>query len=221
MEDLLLPTKRVQIGPHALDGDLVVPPQARGLVVFAPSSGGGTRRNPQQQHVAHALHERDLGTLLFDLVPTQAAADRGDSAKLPGERLLEALDWLERRPALAALPLGLFGTDAGAAAVLIAAAKRPRRVGAVVSLCGLPELALEMLPQVTAPTLLIVGGADTKVLAKNREAQARLPGPCELALVPRAHHLFEQAAALDRASELACRWFTERLPTRVKGVRHG
>lgn len=212
MEDLLLPPKRVQVGPHALDGDLVVPPQARGLVVFAP----GTRRNPHHQQVAQALHECDLGTLLFDLKPTQAAPDGSEDTTTPGECLLEAIDWLDRRPALATLPLGLLGIDTGAAATLIAAAKRPQRVGAVVSCGGRLEPAMQTLSKVTAPTLLIVGSADTEALAVNRKAQARLPDPGELIVMPRTRHLFEQAGARDRVCELVCQWFTQRLPARVK-----
>lgn len=220
MEDLLLPTKRVQIGPHALDGDLVVPPQARGLVVFAPGSGS-TRRNPQHQHLALALHEHDLGTLLFDLLPAQSAAEHRANAKLLGAGLIEVIDWLDRRPALAALPLGLLGVDTGAAAALVAAAERPQWVGAVVSCSGRLDLVLQKLPQVAAPTLLIVGGADTAAVAMNREALAHLPNPRELAVVPRAGFVLEQPKSLDKVNELASRWFAHHLPARAKGVRHG
>lgn len=220
MEDLLLPTKRVQIGPHALDGDLVVPPQARGLVVFAPGSGS-TRRNPQYQQMARALHEHDLGTLLFDLLPAQSAAELGTNAKLLGESLIDVVDWLDRRPALAALPLGLLGAGTGAAAALAAAAARPQRVGAVVSCSGRLDPVLKKLPQVAVPTLLIVGGADTAVVAVNRDALARLSGLHELVLVPRAGFVLEQPKSLDRVNELASRWFALHLPARTKGVRHG
>jgi putative phosphoribosyl transferase len=220
MEDLLLPPKRVHVGHHALDGDLVVPPQARGLVVFAPGIGR-TRRNPHHLQMAHALHECDLGTLLFDLAPSQAAPTGSEDTTLPGERLLEAIDWLDRRPALATLPLGLLGIDIGAAVALIAAAGRPQRVGAVVSCSGWLAPALETLSKVCAPTLLIAGGADTEVLAMNRKAHARLSGSGDLVVLPRIRHLFEQASARDRTCELACRWFTQRLPPRAKGARHG
>jgi putative phosphoribosyl transferase len=155
--------------------------------------------------------------LLFDLGP---APDGDEHSMLAGQRLLEAIDWLDRRPALATLPLGLLGIDTGAAAVLIAAAERPQRIGAVVSCGGRLEPALKTLSKVTAPTLLIVGSADAETLALNRKAQARLAEPGELVAMPRTRHLFEQAAARDRVCELAGQWFTRRLPARVKGTRH-
>ncbi len=220
MEDLLLPTKRVQIGPLALDGDLVVPPQARGLVVFAPGSGS-TRRHPLYQQMARALHEHDLGTLLFDLRPAPSAAEPGASAKLIADSLVDVVDWMDRRPALATLPLGLLGAGPGAAAALAAAAARPQRVGAVVSCSGQLEPVLKKLPQVAVPTLLIAGGAETALVAVNRDALARLPGPHELVLVPRAGFVLEQPKSLDRVNELAGRWFAHHLPARAKGARHG
>lgn len=219
MQDVLTP-KRVQIGPQLLDGDLIVPPQARGLVVFAHDSGS-SRRSPRNQEVARALNDEDLATLLFDLLLPDEAADRHNvfDIELLGERIVEAIDWLDRRPALAQLPLGLFGASTGAAAALVGAAMRPQRVRAVVSRGGRPDLAKDALKRVAAPTLLIVGGADTEVLALNREALAQLHKPSELAVVPGATHLFEERGALERVTQLAGRWFGTHLAAVAKEAR--
>ncbi|WP_414652281.1 dienelactone hydrolase family protein [Ideonella sp.] len=219
---MLLTPKRVQIGPQALDGDLIVPPQARGLVVFAHGSGS-SRRSPRNQQVARALNDEDLATLLFDLLLPAEAEDRRNvfDIELLGQRIVEAIDWLDRRPALANLPLGLFGASTGAAAALFGAAERPKRVKAVVSRGGRPDLAKDALRRVTAPTLLIVGGADAEVLALNREALTQLRKPSELAVVPGATHLFEESGALERVTQLAGRWFTTHLAAAAKETRRG
>ncbi len=222
MAELMLTPKRVQIGPQALEGDLILPPQARGLVVFAHGSGS-SRRSPRNQQVAHELNDLDLATLLFDLLLPHEAEDRRNvfDIELLGQRVVEVVDWLDRRPALAALPLGLFGASTGAAAALVAAAQRPRRVRAVVSRGGRPDLAKDALRRVAAPTLLIVGGADTEVLALNREALAQLRKPSELAVVPGATHLFEEAGALERVTQQAGRWFTTHLATARREAGRG
>jgi len=220
MQDLMLMPKRVQIGPQALEGDLIVPPQARGLVLFAHGSGS-SRRSPRNRQVARALNDEDFGTLLFDLLLPDEAQDRSNvfDIELLGRRIVEAIDWLDRRPALAGLPLGLFGASTGAAAALLGAAERPKRVQAVVSRGGRPDLAKDALPRVTAPTLLVVGGADTEVLAMNREALAQLRKPSELAVVPGATHLFEESGALERVTQLAVRWFATHLRAAAKEAR--
>ncbi|MGM9488272.1 dienelactone hydrolase family protein [Ideonella sp. YS5] len=221
MEELLTQPKRVLVGLEALEGDLTLPPQARGLVVFAHGSGS-TRRSPRNREVAHALQELSLGTLLFDLLTPDEATERSlvFDIELLGRRLLETIEWLDRRPALASLPLGLFGASTGAAAAFVAAAERPDRVAAIVSRGGRPDLAAGALPKVKAPTLLIVGGADTEVLELNRAALKLLHGPASLRLVPRATHLFEEAGALQRVTDLAAQWFTDHLaPVAAKGVR--
>lgn len=212
MEELLSPPKRVLIGPLALEGDLTLPAQPRALVVFAHGSGS-TRRSPRNRLVAQALQERSLGTLLFDLLTRDEADDRAKvfDIELLGQRLIDTLDWLDRRPALASLPVGLFGASTGAAAALVAAAARPRRVFAVVSRGGRPDLAAQALPKVKAPTLLIVGGEDTEVLELNRQAMERLRAPAELAVVPGATHLFEEPGALQSVAAKAGQWFTTHL----------
>ena len=153
MEELLDPRKQVLIGPQALNGDLILPPRARAIIVFAHGSGSG-RRSPQNLQVAHALNEQRLGTLLFDLLRPEEALDRDNvfDIELLGRRVTDAIEWLDRRPSLAALPLGLFGASTGAAAALVAAAARPERVFAVVSRGGRPDLTGNAMPRVGAPT---------------------------------------------------------------------
>ena len=213
MKELLDPPKQVLIGPQALEGDLVLPPRAQAIIVFAHGSGSG-RRSPRNLQVAHALNEQRLGTLLFDLLRPEEALDRDNvfDIELLGRRVTDAIEWLDRRPSLAALPLGLFGASTGAAAALVAAAARPERVFAVVSRGGRPDLAGNALPRVSAPTLLIVGGADTEVLVLNRRALSQLTDQSELAVVPGATHLFEERGALERVTELAGSWFIAHLP---------
>ncbi len=207
MEEQLYLPKRVLIGPQALEGELLLPPRAQALIVFAHGSGSG-RRSPRNLQVAHALNEQRLGTLLFDLLRPEEALDRANvfDVELLGRRVTGAIDWLDRRPSLAALPLGLFGASTGAAAA------RPERVFAVVSRGGRPDLAGNALPRVGAPTLLIVGGADTEVLALNRHALSQLTEESELAVVPDATHLFEERGALERVTQLAGNWFIAHLP---------
>jgi len=206
------PPKRVLIGPKSLEGDLVLPVQARGLVVFAHGSGS-TRRSPRNLEVAQALQERQLGTLLFDLLTPAEAEDREKvfDIDLLGRRMTETLDWLDRRPALASMPIGLFGASTGAAAALLAAGARSQRVSAVVSRGGRPDLAGRALGRVDAPTLLIVGGDDTEVLALNRRARRQLNSASELVVVPGATHLFEEPGALQRVAQLAGEWFESHL----------
>jgi putative phosphoribosyl transferase len=215
MQDLLSPPKRVLVGPQALDGDLTVPPDAEALVVFAHGSGS-SRRSPRNRQIAQRLNEQGLATLLFDLLRPEEAHDDLAVFDIPllGRRLVEAIDWLDRRPSLAPLPIGLFGASTGAAAALVAAAQRPDKVHAVVSRGGRPDLAAPMLRRVKAPTLLIVGGADGDVLALNRQAQAALGPACELAVVPGASHLFMERGALERVADLAADWFAKRLQQR-------
>ncbi len=218
MEELRDPPKQVLIGPQALEGELVLPPRAQALIVFAHGSGSG-RRSPRNLQVAHALNEQRLGTLLFDLLRPEEALDRDNvfDIELLGRRVTDAMEWLDRRPSLATLPLGLFGASTGAAAALVAAAARPERVFAVVSRGGRPDLAGDALPRVGAPTLLIVGGADTEVLALNRHALSQLTDESELAVVPDATHLFEEPGTLERVTQLAANWFSAHLPD--KGSR--
>jgi pimeloyl-ACP methyl ester carboxylesterase len=217
-------TVDVGAGPVALEGALVVPPRARGIVVFAHGSGSG-RLSPRDRAVARTLTPARLATLLIDLLTAEEEADPGTAGPpfdvgLLGERVVAAIDWLaldasvgDLPPSLGRLPVGCFGAGTGAAAALIAVARRPDRVAAVVSRGGRPDLAGDVLARVTAPTLLIVGGCDTDVLRLNRLAQTRLGGESRLEIVPGAGHLFEEPGALDRVAALARDWFVAHLLT--------
>jgi len=206
---------RLSVDSGPIEGDLVVPDGARGVVVFAHGSGS-SRHSARNKRVASALQDAGLGTLLFDLltaaeeiVDERTRALRFDIALL-GERLVAVTDALADEARARDLPVGYFGASTGAAAALVAAAARPA-VRAVVSRGGRPDLAGEALPTVAAPVLLIVGSLDREVLALNREAQARLGGPSELVVVPGATHLFEEPGALDEVARLAERHFTRYL----------
>ena len=192
-----------------LQGDLTVPAQARGLVIFAHGSGS-SRLSPRSRAVAEVLHRGAMATLLFDLLSPVEDADRRMrfNVALLASRLGQAVSWARDVPAVRALPIGLFGASTGAAAALAVAAQQPDQIAAVVSRGGRPDLAgAGALARVTAPTLLIVGGADTDVIVLNQQALAQLHGVAELVLVPRATHLFEESGALQRVAALASGWF--------------
>ncbi|MDH5588834.1 MAG: dienelactone hydrolase family protein [Gemmatimonadota bacterium] len=207
---------RIPAGSVELDGDLVIPVGAEGLVVFAHGSGS-SRRSPRNRFVATTLQRAGLATVLFDLLT--ADEDRVDmhtaeyrfDVPMLAERLVEVTDWLKRYPPVDHLALGLFGASTGAAAALIAAGRRRREVAAVVSRGGRPDLAGDALSHVYTPTLLIVGERDPIVLDLNRKALEELKGPRELKVVPGATHLFEEEGALGTVARLAAEWFTEHL----------
>jgi dienelactone hydrolase len=195
---------------HVLPGSLALPGEAKGIVIFAHGSGS-SRLSPRNRAVARTLRERGHGTLLFDLLTEGEARDRANVFDIPllGARVAEAVRWARATAELQGLPIGLFGASTGAAAALVAAAQVARDVHAVVSRGGRPDLAGKALPRVRCPTLLIVGGADTQVLALNRQAQARMRCRTSLAIVPGATHLFEEPGALEQVVELAADWFGE------------
>lgn len=207
---------RLHAGSADLEGDLAVPEMVSGLVVFAHGSGSG-RASPRNRQVSAALNARGLATLLFDLLtPDERAEDEHTGRprfdiELLGERLVEVVAWLRHSYAVARRPIGLFGASTGAAGALVAAARRPGDVGAVVSRGGRPDLAGEELARVRAPTLLVVGGRDVEVLSRNVRAAGRLGGPHHLEVVPGAGHLFAEPGALDSVSELAGDWFVRHL----------
>ena len=205
--------QQVLIGPHALGGDLVVPPAPCGVVVFAHGSGS-SRHSPRNRFVAEVLRTRRLGTLLFDLLTEDEAHDAANvfDIGLFTRRLLQAMTWTREQPGLSGLHLGLFGARTGAAAALVAAAERPDEVSAVVSRGGRPDLAgTAALARVQAPTLLLVGALDTEVLALNRDALRLLRCPKRLEVVTRATHLFEEAGALRQVAYSAGEWFGKHL----------
>ena len=201
-----------QAGPIRLAGDLTVPDNAAGIVVFAHGSGS-SRHSPRNRHVARVLNDAGLGTLLFDLLTPDEERDRAnvfDIGLLAG-RLAEVTGWLRAQPSLASTAIGYFGASTGAAAALRAAADPGAGIAAVVSRGGRPDLARPRLAAVTAPTLLIVGGRDEVVLDLNRRAQAELRCQNHLAVVPGASHLFEEPGTLDTAAALARDWFIRHL----------
>ena len=202
----------VPAGRIRLQGILGLPEKPAGVVLFAHGSGSG-RLSPRNTFVARTLQQGGLATLLLDLLETHEAEDRRKvfDIDLLADRLLAATDWLAREPRTQALRLGYFGASTGAGAALQAAARSPVSVAAVVSRGGRPDLAAPYLPQVTAPTLLIVGGDDFPVIEMNQEALALLSCPKELVIVPGATHLFEEPGTLEQVAGHALRWFLRHL----------
>ncbi|MDE3086964.1 MAG: dienelactone hydrolase family protein [Acidobacteriota bacterium] len=197
-----------------LPGDLVVPPAVRGVVVFAHGSGS-SRRSPRNVEVAGVLQRAGFATLLFDLLTETEAGVRANifDVSMLGDRLTAATEWTADQPALAGLPVGLFGASTGAGASLVTAARLGRAVAVVVSRGGRPDLAPEAdLATVLAPTLLVVGGADTTVLELNREAMGKMTCRVVLEVVPGAGHLFEEPGALEEVARLAQGWFAAAMP---------
>lgn len=207
----------VTAGSATLQGDLGLPRDARGVVLFAHGSGSG-RFSPRNRFVAQTLQQRGLGTLLLDLLEETEADDRRKvfDIDLLADRLLGAAVWLRRQPAAARLPLGYFGASTGAGAALQAAARQPDAVAAVVSRGGRPDLAAPHLARVAAPTLLIVGSHDEPVIEMNREALAMLTCPKQLIIVPGASHLFEEPGTLEQVAHHAGDWFVRHLASRER-----
>ncbi|MEC5186100.1 putative phosphoribosyl transferase [Cryobacterium sp. MP_3.1] len=195
-----------------LNGHLHLPASPTGVVLFAHGSGS-SRHSPRNQYVADVLFEAGLGILLFDLLTPEEELDRGNvfDIELLGRRLVAVTGWLTDRSDTAGCRIGYFGASTGAAAALWAAGDAETHIAAVVSRGGRPDLAGTRLPLVTAPTLLIVGGADITVLEGNREAQKHLRCENRLAVIPGATHLFEEPGALGAAAELAADWFARHL----------
>jgi len=204
----------VLVGSRRLPGTLRMPANAFGLVIFAHGSGS-SRNSPRNVQVAEALHELGLATLLFDLLePAEEAINHRAKVfdiELLAARVVDAIRWCRRVPALHELPLGLFGASTGAAAALLAASQMRAEVAAVVSRGGRPDLAGKALPFVTAPTLLIVGGHDHSVLQLNQEAFALLRCVKELQVIPGATHVFPEAGAMKHVTRLAAQWFIQYL----------
>ena len=208
---------KIEQGAALLDGDLRIPDGASGLLLFAHGSGS-SRFSGRNRAVAGALEAAGFATLLLDLLtPQEEAVDQYTrqhrfDIELLGRRVIGATDWARERADLRDLPLAYFGASTGAAAALLAAAARPRTARAVISRGGRPDLAGDALPRVQAPTLLIVGGADTAVIELNREAMGRMRAPVALEIVPGATHLFEEPGALEQVAALATGWCRRYLP---------
>ena len=203
---------KIPIGSNPLDGDLVLPADARGLVLFAHGSGSG-RLSPRNRYVAGVLQRSGLGTLLFDLLtPEEEREDEFTghlrfNINLLAERLEMVTRWLLDENQPRDFQLGYFGASTGAAAALIAAAELGDKIDAVVSRGGRPDLAGNALPRVRAATLLIVGGHDDVVLKLNQQAYDGLQTEKELEVIPGATHLFPERGALEAVSHLAANWF--------------
>jgi len=195
-----------------LEGALAVPEGAAGIVLFAHGSGS-SRLSPRNNYVAGVLREAGLATLLFDLLTGEEDRDyerRFDIALLAA-RLAAATSWVAGREDTGGLAIGYFGASTGAAAALVASCETALEVSAIVSRGGRPDLAGPYLARVTAPTLLVVGGLDTEVIELNRMAAEELRCEKEIAIVPGATHLFEEAGTLEEVAALAARWFKKYL----------
>lgn len=199
---------RLAAGGVELDGDLSLPVGARGIVLFAHGSGS-SRHSPRNRQVAAALQRAGYATLLMDLLTTEEEQIDERTRQLRFDipvlavRLTSAVDWLGERSDTEALPVAIFGASTGAAAALVSAAERPDRVRLVISRGGRPDLAGDVLGRVSAPTLMIIGGADQDVLRLNREAAARMRAEVDLRIVPGATHLFPEPGALEEVIDLA------------------
>lgn len=205
-------SEQVRIPPHDLEGILAVPAGAEAVVLFAHGSGS-SRLSPRNSYVAAALQEAQLGTLLFDLLRPEEAADRANvfDIELLAERLLSTTRWVRKRTELKRLGIGYFGASTGAAAALRAAAAEGNEIFAIVSRGGRADLTGPSLTKVRAPTMLIVGGADQEVLALNRAALSAMTCKRNLFVVPNAGHLFEEPGALEVVIGVATKWFTDHL----------
>lgn len=195
-----------------LKGNLVVPQGAQGIVVFAHGSGSG-RFSPRNRYVAEELQQGGLATLLVDLLEESESDDRRKvfDIDLLTTRLLSATDWIARNKLTNNFNIGYFGASTGAAAALEAASIRGSQIGAVVSRGGRPDLAAHYLSEVSAPTLLIVGGEDYQVISLNEDAYAALRCEKELQIIPGATHLFEEPGTLEEVAKSAKAWFTNYL----------
>jgi dienelactone hydrolase len=203
---------RIPAGGVLLDADLMVPAHSTGLILFAHGSGS-SRKSSRNRYVATVLQQAGLATLLMDLLTAEEERIDEQTAHLRfdipflAERLENATTWIERQPETGALPIGYFGASTGGGAALVAETNHERPIAAIVSRGGRPDLAGAALPQVKAPTLLIVGGADYPVIEMNRAAMAQMRAQVRLEIVPRATHLFEEPGTLERVAQLASDWF--------------
>ena len=207
---------RIAAGSVALNGQLLVPDGATGIVLFAHGSGS-SRFSPRNQYVSQVIRDAGVGTLLFDLLTREEEAIdiqtrhlRFDISLL-ARRLVDVTNWLAWQKETNQLRPGYFGSSTGGGAALVAAAALGEKIGAVVSRGGRPDLADDALPLVKAPTLLIVGGRDYQVIEMNREALAELRCEKQLEIVPGATHLFEEPGTLAQVAHLAAEWFRKYL----------
>lgn len=203
---------KIPFGSVVLNGNLNLPSEAKGVVLFAHGSGSG-RFSPRNQYVAKEFNKAKIGTLLFDLLTRDEEEEDIETAEyrfnigLLAKRLIGATEWLKKDPLTCNCSFGYFGASTGAAAALIAAAKLPNDVAVVVSRGGRPDLAADYLSQVRAPTLLLVGGSDVEVIELNRQALEQMTSVKKLVVVPGATHLFEEPGALEEVAKFSMSWF--------------
>lgn len=202
---------RIPVGNVQLGGNLFIPEQGKGIVIFSHGSGS-SRHSPRNQAVAKFLNARNVGTLLFDLLTAEEDMNYNTrfDIELLTERLTGVTTWLKDLPGMKNYKIGYFGASTGAASALRAAA-HSTDIAAVVSRGGRPDMAEDLLPEVKAPTLLIVGSLDTEVLALNRWALEQLTCTKELAIVDGATHLFEEVGTLEKVMELSADWFEKHM----------
>lgn len=215
---------QIPAGEMILEGNLNIPEDIRGIVLFAHGSGS-SRHSPRNQYVARVLQDAGIATLLFDLLTSEEESRDRETGhlrfniELLAKRLLQATSWIVQLPKIKDVEVGYFGASTGAAAALVAATEAVNDVSAVVSRGGRPDLAGAVLSKVQVPTLLIVGGNDPTVLDLNREALAQLPGEKRMEIIPGATHLFEESGALEEAARLARQWFEWHLGRREDRIQ--
>ena len=203
---------KIPVGNVKVEGTLTLPPSAKGVVLFAHGSGS-SRFSTRNQYVAKEFNKKTIATLLFDLLTQEeeetdvVTAEYRFNIALLAERLIGATEWLRNDPQTKKLAFGYFGASTGAAAALIAAAKLPGEIAAVVSRGGRPDLAGDFLPRVVAPTLLLVGGWDVEVIELNRGAMAQMTCEKKLVIIPEATHLFEEPGKLEEVAKVSADWF--------------
>lgn len=207
---------KIPVGKVVIEGTLTLPPAAKGVVLFAHGSGS-SRFSTRNQYVAKEFNKAAIGTLLFDLLTQEeeetdiVTAEYRFNIPLLADRLIGATEWLKNDPKTKRLSFGYFGASTGAAAALIAAAKLPSEISAVISRGGRPDLAGKYLSAVKAPTLLIVGGLDTEVIELNRQAMNQIKVEKKIVVIPGATHLFEEQGTLEEVAKVSIVWFLKYL----------
>ena len=203
---------KIPVNGVVLDAILTVPPQATAIVVFVHGSGS-SRFSPRNNYVAEILQQAGLATLLFDLLTEEEdlTYENRFNIKLLTKRLEQVTEWLLKQPNTKNFKVGYFGASTGSASAIIAAAELRSGIKAVVSRGGRPDLAVDALTKITAPILLIVGGADTVVIELNQGAYDSIKGEKSLQIIPNATHLFEEPGTLEEVAKLTCAWFKKYL----------
>lgn len=205
----------IQLDGIILQGDLAIPKNAIGMVIFSHGSGS-SRLSPRNRYVAEVLQQKGLATLLFDLLTEDEdrVYDSRFNIGLLTLRLIDVTQFIQHQEEIKNLPIGYFGASTGAASALRAAAHFEKDISAVVSRGGRPDLALEDLHKVTAPTLLLVGGRDNVVIELNQKAYKKLRCERKLEIIPQATHLFEEPGKLEEVAKQSADWFASYLPTK-------